>query len=154
MGKLEFRLSRRSILQLDMGNPEDIDFESWYWLFGARSNSMLNASYSVDSAGLLFRFSTGMIGQVQYRPYLYDERSSPTTVHPYKIADYEYNAAYWSLGTNMSWRPFKTSDIFPDRACNIRLQGKSPSSSMRGSTEAAPQQIPSTIGIGCPGIPI
>ena len=106
------------------GNPEDIDFESWYWLFGARSNSMLNASYSVDNAGLLFRFSTGMIGQVQYRPYLYDERGSPTTVHPYKIADYEYNAAYWSLGTNMSWWPFKTSDIFCESSLQYSFTGK------------------------------
>ncbi len=105
-------------------NPEDVDFQSWYWLFGARSSATLNSSYAVDSAGLLFQATTGMVGQVQYRPYLYDERTSPTTVHPYKLADYEYNAAYWTLGTNMSWSPFKTSDIFSGSSVKYSFTGK------------------------------
>jgi lipopolysaccharide assembly outer membrane protein LptD (OstA) len=105
-------------------SPEDIDFQSWYWLLGARSNVTLNSSYSIDSAGLMFQMSTGLLGQLQYRPYLYDERTSPTTVHPYRLADYEYNTAYWNLGTNVSWSPLKSSDIFSASSVKYSFAGK------------------------------
>ncbi|GAB6277301.1 MAG: hypothetical protein SAMD01599839_18410 [Rectinema sp.] len=105
-------------------NPQDIDFQSWYWLLGARSDANLNSSFSVDSAGLTFQVSTGVRGQGQYRPYLYDERTSPTTVHPFRIADYGYNTANWNAGTNISWSPLKNSDVFSASRVQYSLSGK------------------------------
>lgn len=105
-------------------NPEDVDLQSWYWLLGARSDASLNSSYSIDSAGLSFQVSTAVRGQTQYRPYLYDERSSPTTVHSFRLADYEYTSAYWNGTTNISWSPFKTSDVFSASSLQYSLAGK------------------------------
>jgi len=109
---------------LAWSNPEDVDFQSWYWLFGARSNASLNSSFFVDSAGLTFQVSTGLLGQLQYRPYLYDERTSPTTVHSFRLADYEYNTAYWNARTNLIWSPFKSSDVFSASSLQYSLAGK------------------------------
>ncbi len=36
--------------------PQDIDFESWYWLYGGRSNTNLSSTYSIDSVGLTILF--------------------------------------------------------------------------------------------------
>jgi len=104
--------------------PQDIDFGSWYWLYGGRSNADLTSSYSIDDAGLTFQVSTGVLGQLQYRPYLYDERTNPTTVHPFLIADYGYNTAYWSTGTKLLWEPFKKSNIFSASKFSYSIQGK------------------------------
>jgi hypothetical protein len=105
-------------------SPEDVDFQSWYWLLGGRSSATLDSSFSVDSAGLLFQVSTGVLGQAQYRPHLYDERTSPTTVHPFRLADYAYNTAYWNAETDVSWSPFKNSDIFSASSVKYSLAGK------------------------------
>jgi len=104
--------------------PQDIDFESWYWLYGGRSNTNLSSTYSIDSVGLTFQISTGILGQLQYRPYLYDERANATTVHPFLIADYSYNTANWNTGTKLSWEPFIKSDTFSASKVSYSIQGK------------------------------
>lgn len=104
--------------------PQDVDFKSWYWLYGARSIANLNGSYSIERAGLTFQATTGLLGQAQYRPYLFDERSSPTTVHPFRLADYGYNAANWNAGTSVVWTPLTGSDVFSASRLQYSLAGK------------------------------
>ena len=104
--------------------PQDIDFKSWYWLLGSRNNASLNARLSVEKAALDFQFSSGLSGQVQYRPYLYDERISPTTVHPFKLADYGYNTASWDAGTSIIWSPLRNIDMLSASKLQYSLSGK------------------------------
>lgn len=104
--------------------PQDVDFKSWYWLLGARSAANLSGTYALENTGLSFQASTGLVGQAQYRPYLYDERSAPATVHPFKVADYGYSAASWSAGTSATWNPFAKSDVFSPSRLQYNLAGK------------------------------
>jgi len=104
--------------------PQDVTFESWYWLLGARSNTGFNASYSFLEPGLTFQVSTALFGQGQERPFLYDERSAPATVHPFRIADYEYTGANWNAGSNIIWTPLQKSDTFGASRIQYSLLGK------------------------------
>ncbi len=109
---------------LSWTKPQEVDFKSWYWLLGARDTANLNGSYSIANAGLTFRATTSFAGQTQYRPYLFDERVSPTTVHPFRIADYGYSAAIWSAATNATWAPFANSNIFSASRLQYSIGGK------------------------------
>lgn len=109
---------------LSWTKPQEVDFKSWYWLFGARDAANLNGSYSIAKAGLTFQATTGLAGQAQYRPYLFDERTSPTTVHPFRIADYGYSSANWSAATSAAWAPFANSKVFSASRLLYSIAGK------------------------------
>jgi len=104
--------------------PEDVDLKSWYWLLNDRGNANLTGTYALNSAGLTFQASTGVTGQMQYRPYLFDERISPTTVHPFRISDYNYSMAEWNAGTKVQWLPLRNSAVFSNSNISYSWQGK------------------------------
>ncbi|HEY9055050.1 MAG TPA: hypothetical protein VIO60_09545, partial [Rectinemataceae bacterium] len=68
-------------------SPQDVDGSLSYLLFGLKGVLGLSSDTSLASGLLRFKASIGMNVQSQLRPWLYDERISPTTVHPYLLAD-------------------------------------------------------------------
>lgn len=104
--------------------PQDVDFSSWYWLLSGRSDGQLSARYSLQPAALEFQTSLSLKAQGQYRPWLYDERTLQTTVHPFRLSDYQYNGAQIPASIQLSWYPLKTLGSFSSSRFAYALAGQ------------------------------
>jgi lipopolysaccharide assembly outer membrane protein LptD (OstA) len=98
--------------------PEDVDGTLSYLLIGGKAAAKLSSS--VDWAQRLISMQTGLgfSAQNQWRPRLYDDRTSPTTVHPYRLADYAYKAASLAANADLILSPF--NDASPLAASNLK----------------------------------
>lgn len=87
-------------------SPDEVDASLSYRLLGWRGNGGLK--YSLYWAERLLSLETGIgfSAQDQYRPVLYDERTSPTTLHPYRLSDYSYRASALDGTAALSLTPF------------------------------------------------
>jgi lipopolysaccharide assembly outer membrane protein LptD (OstA) len=98
--------------------PEDVDGTLSYLLLGGKAAAKLSSS--VDWAQRLFSMQTslGFSAQNQWRPHLYDDRTSPTTVHPYRLADYAYKSANLAASADLTISPFVAAS--PLAASNLK----------------------------------
>lgn len=98
--------------------PEDVDGTLSYLLLGGKGAAKLSSS--IDWAQRLVSMQTGLSfsAQNQWRPYLYDDRTSPTTVHPYRLADYAYKAASLAANADLTITPFAAAS--PLAASNLK----------------------------------
>ena len=103
--------------------PEDVDAASSYLLFSWKGN--LGLSSTTDIADRLFSLQTslGLTSQDQLRPYLYDERSAPTTVHPYRLSDYMYKATAVDAGANLAFFPFEAGSALSASSLSYSVGG-------------------------------
>ena len=106
-----------------LNTPHDIDLSSQYFLLGYRGNLrfILDSSFAENllRQQITFNFNT----QDQYRPYLYDERSSPTTPHPYRLADYAYRSISADFANELSFQPLPAGKAFSSTSLKYGLKG-------------------------------
>jgi hypothetical protein len=93
-------------------SPEDVDSSLSYRLLGWKGNGGLR--YALSWAERLLSLETGLSlsAQDQYRPILYDERTSPTTLHPYRLSDYSYRTSVLDGTAALSLSPFSATSSF------------------------------------------
>lgn len=104
--------------------PQDVDFSSWYWLISGRSEGQLSAGYSLQPAAMELQASLSLRAQGQYRPWLYDERPLQTTVHPFRLSDYQYSGALIPASAQLSWYPLKALSPFSSSRFVYSLAGQ------------------------------
>jgi len=131
--------------------PEDVDAASSYLLFGWKGNAGLSST--TDIADRLFSLQTnlGLTSQDQLRPYLYDERSAPTTVHPYRLSDYMYKATAVDAGVNLAFSPFEAGSALSASSLSYSVGGtlfsnKFSGLSPEGGVDATPLYSSTWIG--------
>ena len=86
--------------------PKDVDGALSYFLLGGKGTAKLSSSLDWAQRLVSMQAGLGFTAQDQWRPYLYDDRTSPTTVHPYRLADYAYKAASLAANADLTVAPF------------------------------------------------
>ncbi|MCX7027079.1 MAG: hypothetical protein NT061_06300 [Spirochaetes bacterium] len=112
------------LLSTSWTRPEEINGSASYLLFGWNGN--LNLASETRILENLLDFKTNLIvgTQDQWRPQLYDERSSPTTVHPYKLSDYSYRSNYSDLNSVLTLSPFNSESPFASSSLSYNIGGR------------------------------
>lgn len=105
-------------------DPAHIDFSPWYLLLTGRSSTSLNGNLRFETVGLDVKAVTGVQAQAQTRPYLYDERQSPSTLHPLRVTDYASTSLLATTGLSLSWAPFRTSRIWSNTRIFYEFSGR------------------------------
>lgn len=103
--------------------PEDVDGALSYFLFGWRGNARISSTTNFADDLLVLQTTTGFTSQDQLRPYLYDERTSPTTVHPYRLSDYAYKSSVLDASAALSLSPFSSSSILSKSSLQYSIGG-------------------------------
>jgi len=98
--------------------PEDVDGSLSYLLAGWKGNAKLATTADWAEKLLSFQTSLGFSSQDQWRPYLYDERTLPATVHPYRLSDYAYRSSMLETGAGLTASPFRSGS--PWAASSLR----------------------------------
>ena len=91
--------------------PEDIDGELSYMLLGGKGTAKLSSSLDWAQRLVSMQAGLGFSAQNQWRPYLYDDRTTKTTVHPYRLADYAYKAAGLTANADIVVAPFAAASL-------------------------------------------
>lgn len=91
--------------------PEDIDSSLSFFLVGWTGGAKINAGADWADKFLSAQSSLGFHSQDQQRPVLYDDRTAPTTPHPYTISDYSYRTTALDTASSLSFAP-----LAPDSA--------------------------------------
>ncbi|MCE1196987.1 hypothetical protein LWX53_10885, partial [bacterium] len=86
--------------------PKDVDGALSYFMLGGKGTAKLSSSLDWAQRLVSMQAGLGFTAQDQWRPYLYDDRTSPTTVHPYRLADYAYRAASLAANADLTVAPF------------------------------------------------
>lgn len=110
-------------LSSSWSTPSDIDASPSYVLLGWKGSLGLSSDNRLYGDVLDLKTSLSLTAQDQLRPYLYDERSSPTTVHPYRLADYAYRSASSGLSSSLSFSPFKSGSAFASSSLSYTIGG-------------------------------
>jgi hypothetical protein len=92
--------------------PEDVDSSLSYFLLGYKGVAQINANATAWGNLLSLRTTLGVSAQDQERPYLFDERVSPTSVHPYKVSDWAYKAVSSDLSNTITLTPLRGDTPF------------------------------------------
>lgn len=103
--------------------PDDIDLASQYFLLGYRGNLRLTLASSFAENLLSEQVTLNLSAQDQYRPYLYDERSSPATPHPYRLTDYAYRSNAADFANELSFQPLPAGTAFSSTSLQYTLKG-------------------------------
>jgi lipopolysaccharide assembly outer membrane protein LptD (OstA) len=93
-------------------SPETIDGSLSYFLAGWRGQGKLSWASNFLDNHLSLAAGLGISTQDQARPYLYDERSAPTTPHPFRLSDYMYRNAASEGSLSVTYSPFISSSPF------------------------------------------
>jgi lipopolysaccharide assembly outer membrane protein LptD (OstA) len=89
--------------------PKDIDLALSYSMLSWKGSAGITSNLGVGGRLLSISTSTLVSAQDQTRPYLYDDRSSPTTVHPLRLSDYMYRASSLQTAVTATFMPFSAS---------------------------------------------
>ncbi len=103
--------------------PVDIDASSQYFLLGYRGNLRFALASSFAENLLSQQVTLNFNAQDQYRPYLYDERSSPTSPHPYRLTDYAYRSNSADFANELSFQPLPAGTAFSSTSLQYSLKG-------------------------------
>lgn len=98
--------------------PEDVDGALSYFLLGGKGTAKLSSSVDWAQRLVSMQAGLGFSAQNQWRPYLYDDRTTKTTVHPYRLADYAYKAASLAANADLIVAPFSAAS--PLAASNLK----------------------------------
>jgi lipopolysaccharide assembly outer membrane protein LptD (OstA) len=116
--------AEEKFLSSGWAKPADIDGSPYYLLFGMKGAFGLASDTQVLGNLLDLKMNLSVGAQDQLRPYLYDERSSPTTVHPYKLSDYAYRTAYSDLSSGLTLQPFSPTSPFSSSSLSYNIGGR------------------------------
>ena len=86
--------------------PENVDGALSYFLLGWKGNARLASSSDWAQKLVSMQTGLGFSSQDQWRPYLYDDRTAPTTVHPYRLSDYAYKMTSVDASAVLALSPF------------------------------------------------
>jgi lipopolysaccharide assembly outer membrane protein LptD (OstA) len=103
--------------------PEDVDASLSYLLMGWKGIVSINTATSVNDRLLTLRTSLGLNAQGQTRPYLYDDRTAPSTVHPYTLSDWAYRLATGELQSALSFSPLPSNSPFAASSLTYSIGG-------------------------------
>ncbi|HWR11769.1 MAG TPA: hypothetical protein VN445_08100 [Rectinemataceae bacterium] len=103
--------------------PEDVDTTLSYLLVGWKGNATLTSSSSWAEKLIALQTSLGFSSQDQWRPYLKDERTSPTTVHPYRLSDYSYRSTTVDASAALSVSPFQSGSAWSASSLQYSIGG-------------------------------
>jgi len=101
--------------------PEDVDGAASYLLFGWKGNTKLSSTTDFADRFLSARANLGLTSQDQVRPYLYDERILPTTVHPYRLSDYMYKSTVVDANADLALSPFTADSIISSSSLDYSI---------------------------------
>ena len=117
---------------------------------GLKGNLGLSSDTRLLGNLLDFRTTLSAGVQDQLRPYLYDERSSHSTVHPYRLSDYSYRGGYSDIDSGLTLSPFASTSPFAASSLSYTIGGRLFSYSYSGlsgtGVDATPQSSSTWIG--------
>lgn len=130
--------------------PDDVDGSLSYLLVGWKGSGKLTSSANWAEKLLSLQTSLGFGSQDQWRPYLFDDRTSPVSVHPYKLSDYSYRSSALDASAALSFSPFETQSPWSASALRYSIGGtifKNKYAGLSGSgLDAAPTYDSTWIG--------
>jgi len=103
--------------------PEDVDASLSYRLLGWKASARLSSSLAWAQGLFTLETGLGINSQDQYRLYLFDERSAPVTVHPYRLSDYAYSATALDGSGSLSLSPFPKDSVFSSSTLRYQAGG-------------------------------
>jgi hypothetical protein len=103
--------------------PEDVDASLSYLLTGWKGTMSITSTSSINNRLLSLRANLGLSAQNQNRPYLYDDRTSPTAVHPYTLSDWAYRLATGDVQSSLSFAPIPSTSPFASSSLSYNLGG-------------------------------
>jgi lipopolysaccharide assembly outer membrane protein LptD (OstA) len=104
-------------------SPDKVDGSLSYFLLGWRGTGSVSSSTSWADQFLTLQTSVGMSAQDQARPYLLDERTNPTSVHPYLLSDYSYRSSNLDGNLSLSLAPFTSGSPFSSSSLKYTVAG-------------------------------
>ncbi|MCE5257188.1 MAG: hypothetical protein LLF89_10140, partial [Spirochaetaceae bacterium] len=129
---LNYRLGWTSNASLDLEDkyysanwlsPEDIDGSLYYFLVAWKAAGRLQSDLNIADDLFVVSNSLEVSSQDQTRPYLYDERTDPETVHPYRLSDYQYKLSTIKATNSLTLSPFSRESIFGNSSLVYALNG-------------------------------
>ncbi|MFA6366896.1 MAG: hypothetical protein WCX13_06875, partial [Candidatus Hydrogenedentales bacterium] len=122
--------------------PEDVDATLSYLLAGWKGSATLTSSGSWAEKLLAMQTSLGFSSQDQWRPYLRDERISPTTVHPYRLSDYSYRSTTVDASAALSVSPFSSGTSLSASSLQYSIGGTLYKNKYSGLTDDGKNSLP------------
>ena len=92
--------------------PDAVDSSISYFLVGYKGVAQVNATATAWGNLLSLKTTLGISAQDQDRTYLFDERTSPTSVHPFKISDWAYQTVSSDLSNTITLAPLRGDSPF------------------------------------------
>jgi len=103
--------------------PENVDGALSYLLLGWKGNAKIASSSDWAQKLVSMQTSLGFSSQDQWRPYLYDDRTAPTTVHPYRLSDYAYKMTSVDASAVLALSPFQTGSEWSASSLQYSIGG-------------------------------
>ena len=103
--------------------PQDVDASLSYLLAGWRGAAGIDSSAGWAERLLSLQAGVGLTAQDQWRPYLLDDRISPTTVHPYRLSDYSYRSTALNGNASLSVAPFTSGSAWAASSLRYSIGG-------------------------------
>ena len=103
--------------------PEDVDGALSYLLLGWKGTAKITTTSDWAQRLVSMQTSLGFGSQNQWRPYLYDDRTAPTTVHPYRISDYAYKMTSLDASAVLALSPFQTGSAWSASSLQYSIGG-------------------------------
>jgi len=103
--------------------PEDINGLLYYFLVGWRVGGRLDSKLSLADDLVVVKNSLEALSQNQTRPYFYDDRIDPTTVHPYVLTDYYYKLSNLKMSNSLFIYPFASDSLLANSSLSYSLSG-------------------------------
>jgi len=103
--------------------PEDVDGALSYLLLGWKGTAKLASATDWAQKLVSMQTSLGFSSQDQWRPYLYDDRTAPTTVHPYRLSDYAYKMTSLDASAVLALSPFLTGSAWSASSLQYSIGG-------------------------------
>lgn len=122
--------------------PDDIDASSKYFLLGYRSNLRFSLTSSFAENLLNQQTTITFSAQDQWRPYLYDERTSPSSPHPYRLADYAYRSSAADFANEISVQPIASGSAFASSSLQYSMKGTFFSTKYQGLSGSGIDALP------------
>ncbi len=122
--------------------PEDVDTSLSYLLAGWKGSATLTSSGSWAERLLAMQTSLGFSSQDQWRPYLRDDRISPTTVHPYRLSDYSYRSTTVDASAALSVSPFRSGTSLSASSLQYSIGGTLYKNKYSGLTDDGKDSLP------------
>ncbi|HOV95044.1 MAG TPA: hypothetical protein PLT87_09200 [Spirochaetales bacterium] len=103
--------------------PEDINGMLYYFLVGWRVGGRLDSRLGLADDLVVVKNSVEASSQNQTRPYFYDDRTHPTTVHPYVLTDYQYKLSNLKMSNSLLIYPFAADSLLANSSISYSLSG-------------------------------